>query len=129
LRAAIARTESSVGVVVLTIGPEGMWFQLGGPDRDRKRVSLEKHRVLPRLLCCLASHHAASSGPIPADQLIAAGWPEEKILPGAASQRLRVAISTLRKLGLADAVLHRDGGYFLDPAILVRSEMSSTHSP
>lgn len=118
LRAAIATTELAVGLTVLTIGSEGTLFSL----TDGAVMSLEKHRVLPRLLRCLAHHHAANSTPVATEELIAAGWPSEKILPAAASQRLRVAISTLRKLGLADVLLHQDGGYLLDPAILVRFE-------
>ena len=36
--------------------------------------------------------------------------------PEAASKRLRVAIATLRSLGMREALLTRDDGYLLDPA-------------
>lgn len=41
------------------------------------------------------------------------------MLPRAAANRLRVAISTLRKLGLHDAILTRRGAYLIHPAIAV----------
>ena len=63
--------------------------------------------------------------------LLRAGWPGERVQPDAGSKRVRVAVSTLRRLGL-DAVLGRDDdGYLLDPrrrgqASISRGETSRT---
>ena len=44
------------------------------------------------------------------------GWPGDRANPSSAANRVRVALARLRKLGLGDALLSRDG-YLLDPAI------------
>ncbi len=49
------------------------------------------------------------------DTLIESGWPGERMHPEAADKRLRTAIWTLRKEGLAPVLLTRDDGYLLDP--------------
>jgi hypothetical protein len=49
-----------------------------------------------------------------------AGWPGERILPQAASNRIYVAVNQLRKLGLKDWLKRSSsGGYYLDPALPV----------
>ena len=56
---------------------------------------------------------------MPVDDLVAAGWPDERILSAAAGNRIGVALTSLRKLGLRD-ILQREGdGYALDPAVPV----------
>ncbi len=35
----------------------------------------------------------------------------------AAANRVKVALSTLRKLGMRDVILHRDDGWLLDPGL------------
>lgn len=52
---------------------------------------------------------------LPPDVLIGAGWPGERIQAEAAANRLYVALSTLRKLGLGDRVERVEGGWRLDP--------------
>jgi DNA-binding winged helix-turn-helix (wHTH) protein len=50
-------------------------------------------------------------------ELIAAVWPGEIIAPHAAKNRLHVALSALRKAGLAEIIQRVDGGYRLDPGV------------
>ena len=45
--------------------------------------------------------------------VLAAGWPGEVVLPDAASNRVYVAMATLRKLGLAPILHTSDDGYRL----------------
>jgi predicted ATPase len=54
------------------------------------------------------------------DALIEVAWPGERIAYEASMNRLKVALATLRKLGLRELMLRRDGGYLLDPAVKVR---------
>jgi hypothetical protein len=69
------------------------------------------------LLAALAAERLARPGmPLPADHLIACGWPGERVLPRAARARLHVAMSSLRRLGLGRLLRHERGGYLLDPA-------------
>ena len=48
--------------------------------------------------------------------LIQAGWAGERMSEASAANRLRVAIATLRKLGLRDVIVSRQGGYRLHPS-------------
>jgi hypothetical protein len=52
-------------------------------------------------------------------ELQEAGWPGERILPQAASNRIYVAMNQLRKLGLKDWLRRSGEGYYLDPALPV----------
>ena len=54
------------------------------------------------------------------DALIDAGWPNEQIALGAAKNRLHVALSALRRMGLRDVICVGPYGYHLDPLLTVR---------
>ncbi len=59
-----------------------------------------------------------------------AGWPRERVGHLAAKNRVHVAVSTLRKLGLRDVLLSRDDGWLLDPHVaLVRSDAPAGSDP
>jgi hypothetical protein len=62
---------------------------------------------------------AHGSTALPWDALLAAGWPGERVSAEAGMQRVRVAVSTLRKLGLAAVIETVEGGYRLDPRATV----------
>jgi hypothetical protein len=47
--------------------------------------------------------------------VIAAGWPGEKMKHEAATLRVYTTLRRLRSLGLAEALLTRDDGYLFDP--------------
>ena len=66
----------------------------------------------------------APGQPLDTTALLAAGWPGEKVRPEAATNRVKVALSTLRKLGLRDVILHRGDGHVIDPNVplVVRDE-------
>ncbi len=79
--------------------------------RAGKRVDLGRRGSLRRILAALVAAERGASR----DALLAEGWPGERLLAEAASKRLRVAIATLRSLGLREAIVTRDDGYALDP--------------
>ena len=54
-------------------------------------------------------------------ELLAAGWPGEKVVPSAGQRRAYVAVATLRSLGLAEVLLHTDDGYLVDPTVTLRT--------
>lgn len=73
-----------------------------------------------RILLALASHrHARREDALSSEELIAAGWPGERIGPDAAKNRLHVALSKLRKRGLRDLLLRYPSGYALSPGLTV----------
>lgn len=90
----------------LSVSADGRRLVLDGQSLD-----LSRRGPLARIVAVLA---AASPAALRRDALIEAGWPGEQISPEAASTRLRVAITTLRKLGLSTALVTRDDGYLFD---------------
>ncbi len=91
----------------LVVGVDGAWFRAA----DRARVGLERRRSLALLLDRLARERVDRPGaPLAASALFAAAWPGEKAIASAAAHRVRVAVATLRKLGLRDAIVTLDGG-------------------
>lgn len=110
LQRALQRSEERQPA--LRVAREGISFVL----RDGDRVDLSRRASLRRLLAALAraqiEHPAAV---LSVDDLLSAGWPGQRVQPEAAATRVRVAIATLRKLGLQELLLTRDGGYLLDP--------------
>jgi len=79
----------------------------------------------------LVEHRLAAPGrALDPEGLLAGGWPGERVLPDAASKRIRVAIATLRSLGFARWIVTRDGGYLLDPSLpLLVEELSEEPIP
>jgi len=51
--------------------------------------------------------------------LLEKGWPGERVHPEAGADRVYMALSTLRKLGLREVLVSRDDGYLLDPRVPV----------
>ncbi|MFO0685409.1 MAG: hypothetical protein U0234_25345 [Sandaracinus sp.] len=99
---------------VLRLGPDASWFRPPGGER----VDLSRRKPLRLLLARLATERdAASGGGLSWDALLEAGWPGEKMRADAGAHRVRVAISTLRKMGLSDALRTSETGYFLAPDI------------
>jgi DNA-binding winged helix-turn-helix (wHTH) protein len=87
----------------------GTWFEVGAT-----RVDLSRRVVLARVLARLIEARRTAPGhAVTGTELVAAGWPGERIIPMAARHRLHVAIATLRKMGLTDVLVTTRGGYLL----------------
>ncbi|MEM1346916.1 MAG: helix-turn-helix domain-containing protein [Myxococcota bacterium] len=87
----------------------------GGPWLD-----MSKRRTPFRLLATLLRQRLEHPGqPLDAHKLCDAVWPDEIILPEAATNRLYVTIATLRRQGLRDVLRSGHGGYLLDPSVRV----------
>lgn len=90
---------------------------------DGTAIELANRAVLWRLVeSLLARRQSAPGDPLEIDAMIDAGWPGERMTGESALNRLKVALSTLRKLGLREVLVRHDsGGYLLDPDVpLVR---------
>ncbi len=72
------------------------------------------------LSALVAAHQHRPAQVLSKDALLSAAWPDEKLQPRAAQNRLQVALSALRKAGLGDALVRTDDGYGLDPAVIAR---------
>ena len=93
------------------------WFRVPGRDP----VSLASRPTLARVLEALAEARLGRPGvALTWEELLAAGWPDEKVMPGAAQNRVRVALSTLRTLGLRSLLVTDGGGHRLDERVPLR---------
>jgi len=95
------------------VGSGGSWLQVpGGEAQD-----LRRRKAMRFILDRLADERRTSPGAgLPLEVLLEVGWPGEKVMPSAGANRVYVALTTLRKLGLRKILLSRDDGYLLDPA-------------
>jgi hypothetical protein len=83
-------------------------------------ISLKKRRTLQKLLRKLAAHRAEAPGEaLPLRALFEVGWPGERVSVEIAANRVYTALWMLKKLGLQDILLSRDGGYLLDPCLAI----------
>lgn len=97
-----------------------MGFRVPGAAED---VDLARRPTLRRLLAALAVHRRDAPGDALAlDDLLAAGWPGETIGHEAAANRVHVALTTLRKLGLRDVLRSGPRGYSFDPTVAILIE-------
>ena len=116
-RFALRLLRRAMPVEALEVGPRSAWFRVPG----REPVSLTSRPTLARLLDALVEARLARAGKVlPWDELLAAGWPDEKVLPSAAQNRVRVALSTLRMLGLRTLLVTEGGGHRLDEKVSTR---------
>ncbi|MFT3765512.1 MAG: tetratricopeptide repeat protein [Minicystis sp.] len=104
------------GAAELLLAPEARFFRPpGGAWQDLR----DRHAVRRLLLCLVARRRDSPGRGVSLTELQEAGWPGERMLPQAASNRIYVAINQLRKLGLKDCLRHSAEGYFLDPTLPV----------
>jgi len=79
-------------------------------------IDLSSRPQLVRIVRALAEQRMTLPGvPLSQDELLAYAWPGERMTADAAANRMKVALSTLRKLGLRSLIQRTDEGYLLDP--------------
>ncbi len=101
----------------LVVHQDGHWVELPGGSR----VLFRKRQAMRRILVELVRQRTTSPGrAVSAPELLAVGWPGERILPEAARNRLHAALSTMRRLGLDPVLLTTGDGYLLDPEVPLR---------
>lgn len=86
--------------------------------QDGSEIDLSRRQAPRRILLYLASRRVEDpGGSATLDQLVSVGWPGERIVAAAASNRAYVAVATLRREGLADLLQSGPDGYRFDPAV------------
>ena len=104
----------------VVIGPRGQWFAVGD-----LRVDLSRRKPVARLLWALALGSQRPSLPgLATPELIASSWPGEKLVRNAGRIRLRVAIATLRAMGLGARIVTTRVGYMIDGPLMVQGAES-----
>src|SRR5690606_17464181 len=97
------------------VDPDGQWFVIDGAER----VDIATRKHLSRLFRSLyRARRSARSDEVSVADLFAEGWPGERAVERAADNRVRVAISSLRGLGLAEAIETRSRGYGLSQSVV-----------
>ena len=101
---------------MLLIGPEANWFRLSGGAS----CNLRRRRALRAILRTLVSLHRDQPGVgLSIEDLLAIGWPGERVIPYAGANRVYVALTTLRNMGLRGQLILQRSGYMLDPDLHV----------
>ena len=95
------------GTPLLQVEPDARSFRVG----ELPAVDLTRRAALRHIVLALVE---ARGKPLSAEDLLAIGWPGEKVVGDAGGNRVRVAVSTLRRLGLASVLVTSDAGYFLE---------------
>jgi tetratricopeptide (TPR) repeat protein len=94
----------------LVVAAAAQWFR--APHGEC--VSLERRRPLARILDRLIRERLDHPGhPLSWEVVLAAAWPGERVIASAGAHRVRVAVSTLRKLGLRELIQTVEDGYVL----------------
>jgi predicted ATPase len=92
------------------VARDGSWVD----PPDGPRIELHRHAANARIVAFLAQRRAEDPEvATDAIGLAGAGWPGERIVAAAAANRVRVALSTLRRMGLADLIERVEGGWRL----------------
>jgi len=116
LERALADTAQGIADPVLVVGPDAQWLRLPSGET----IDLERRKSARLLILALAKKRVeAPDVAMSSDELLRHGWPGESVREDAGLNRLRVALSLLRQLGLRDVIVKREEGYLLAPAIEV----------
>jgi tetratricopeptide (TPR) repeat protein len=104
----------------LVVGRDESWLR--SPCGEQADLSQRpKLRALVGNL--LRRHEEARGRPVPAAELIADVWPDERFVGHAGRTRLHTLVFALRGLGLRDVIQSTPAGYCLDPSLpVVRAE-------
>jgi predicted ATPase len=100
----------------LVVARDASWFRAPGAAK----ADLSTRPLLRSLLLLLLRAHGDREGELVSrEQIAAAVWPDQKLLAKASANRLAVAVSTLRKAGLADVLASDPRGIGLRAGIHV----------
>jgi predicted negative regulator of RcsB-dependent stress response len=101
----LLRLTSSASIPRVLVASDGSKFIQGSHV-----IVLTRRLALRRIVAALV--HAKA--PLSVAELVAAGWPGERIQTSAARNRTHVALTTLRRLGLEGVLRQTPQGYVLD---------------
>ncbi|MFO0604488.1 MAG: FHA domain-containing protein [Polyangiales bacterium] len=95
---------------LLRVAADGTWFARD----DGARVAVHPRRTLVRVLRALAEHHRAGvQEALSTAEIVEAAWPGERLVGDSGPTRAYVALSSLRRIGLRDAIARDGEGYRL----------------
>ncbi len=104
------------GGLAYVFAANGEWFR----SPDGERTDLRDRSTLVRILGALAARRRSAPGSaLSVPELLEVGWPGERVEPRSGANRVYVALTTLRRLGLRDILLRERDGYLLAPAAAI----------
>ena len=101
--------------LTLTLGPDTTW--VAGPDGARQRLGRAHRRIV---LALVARRDADPDTALTIWDLLEVGWPGERPLAEAGANRVYVALTRLRAMGLRDVFDRFEDGYRIAPRTVVR---------
>lgn len=97
----------------LLVGEDAAFFRVSEAGDE---VSLVRRKAVRGVFHALVEARLSRPGtPVPVEALVAAGWPGERMISGAGTERVYAAIATLRRMGLRGLILQQGDGYLLPP--------------
>ena len=111
-----ATTEALAAGRALLVAPG--CARVRAPDR-KKWADLSRRDAPRRILGTLVEHRLWGRGPVSLRELFEHGWPGEQIPWDSARNRVHVALSALRRLGLRELLVSVEDGYVLEERALV----------
>lgn len=100
----------------MVVGSDGRYYELDG-----RRISLARQRSLRLIFLALVDEAERRPGHgLAQPEVLARGWPGEKMRADSGATRVYTSIRRLRKGGLEGVLVTRDDGYLIDPTIAVR---------
>ncbi len=116
--------EAARETETLHVGPRAQWFSLG-----ELHVDLSRRKPVARLFWALVVAAEQSPGDgMTTMELISAGWPGERLVRNAGRIRLRVAVATLRTMGLISRLVTTPTGYMMAGPLSVQRVESEAPS-
>jgi hypothetical protein len=100
----------------LRASDDGAWFEVRGSERRSLSRRAAPRRIFAALL---ASARTDPERGVPVATLFQAGWPGERIRADSSAGRVYVALSTLRRFGLADVIERFEDGYRIRPSVRI----------
>ncbi len=108
----------------IAIAADGSWFRTS----DGNFADLSRRGSLRRILKALATRSVARQSTTLQD-VVEAGWPDERMVADSARTRAHTAIYQLRSLGLRSWLVRRRDGYVLRPTPLICNDDTAGDSP
>jgi hypothetical protein len=108
--------RSAARAAGFVVARDASWFEVPG---GHERVYVDRP-AWRRLLLALVHERLGGRGEgqgLTTDELVAAGWPDERLVASSGRNRAWVALSGLRAAGIEPVLVRRRGRYLVDPDV------------
>jgi hypothetical protein len=109
-----AATDAGDSLPNLVVGLEVSW--VAGPDGEQHLLGRPHSRIVAAFI---DRHHEAPGATLTTQDLLQAGWPGERLVADAGVNRVYVALTQLRRMGLRNVLEYSEDGYRLVPRTVV----------